>query len=76
MSVQLPEELPERDSAPMPQMAQAMYRVIVQQEYRVPAVDGPDAIQQVAHDAGVGRSYKSTIEAHMSISAQPIPNAS
>jgi len=75
MSVQLPEELPERDSPAVPPMAQAMYRVIVQMEYRVPAVDGPDAIQQIAHDHGVGRSYKSSIEAHMSISAQPIPNA-
>jgi len=74
MSVELPEEMPQRDSAPLPEMTQAMYSVFVQMEYRVPAVDGADALQQISHDLGVGRSYKSALEVTMSLSTRPIPN--
>jgi len=66
--------LPELRQDETPEESQRMYSVFVQMEYRVPAVDGADAIHQVSDDLGKGRSYKYAIEETMSISTRPIPN--
>jgi len=68
-------EMTEKDIDAVPPMAQKMYAVRVQMQYRVPAVDGADAIAQIMHDMGQGRSYKYALEDTLDVSALPIPNA-